>query len=191
LCIRVRSGNPTHRQTLLALVAIQAVERTFVTVKYLATGIAAAALVGAAAAGVTSVATVVPQVQLTVFGAPLPLDPAAALPAPEQLADVLNTLADPGIPAAGKSFLVEGGLGPVETSVMDRKMAKGVQNGKFPLSISVANIAPAAPGAATADVTASGPAMDPRTVNLTFVDQGGWKLSRSSLMTLSQMTSSN
>lgn len=161
------------------------------TVKYLATGIAATALIGAAAAGVTSVATVAPQVQLAVFGAPLPLDPPADVPAPEQLADVLNTLADPGIPAAGKSYLIEGGLGPVESSVMDRKMQKGVQNGKFPLSISVANVAPAGLGAATADVTASGPAMEPRSVNLTFVDQGGWKLSRTSLMTLSQMTSSN
>ncbi|MGB6148796.1 hypothetical protein [Mycolicibacter algericus] len=170
---------------------IQAVERTFVTVKYLATGIAAAALVGAAAAGVTSVATVTPQVQLTVWGAPLPLEPPAAIPAPEQLTDVLNTLADPGIPAAGKSHLIEGGLGPVESSVMDRKMAKGVANGKFPLSISVANIAPAGPGAATADVTASGPQLEPRSVNLMFVDQGGWKLSKTSLMTLSQMTSSN
>jgi hypothetical protein len=191
LCIRVRCGNPTHRETLLALVTIPAVERTFVTAKYLATGIAAAALVGAAAAGVTSVATVAPQVQLTVFGAPLPLDPPAAVPAPEQLTDVLNTLADPGIPAAGKSYLIEGGLGPVESSIMDRKMSKAAANGKFPLAISVANIAPAGLGAATADVTASGPQMEPRTVNLTFVDQGGWKLSKTSLMTLSQMTSSN
>lgn len=159
--------------------------------KYLATGIAAAALIGAAAAGVTSIATVAPQVQLTVLGAPLPLDPAAAVPAPEQLTDVLNTLADPGIPAAGKSYLIEGGLGPVESSVMDHKMQKAAQKGKLPLAISVANIAPAGPGAATADVTASGPAMEPRSVNLTFVDQGGWKLSKTSLMTLSQMTSSN
>ncbi|MEO6792896.1 MAG: hypothetical protein ABI253_07975 [Mycobacterium sp.] len=161
------------------------------TVKYLAAGIAAAALVGAAAAGVTSVATVAPQVQLAVFGVPLPLDPAIGGPAPEQLTDVLNTLADPGIPAAGKSYLVEGGLGPVESSIMDRKMQKAAQNGKFPLAISVANIAPAGPGLATADVTASGPSMEPRTVNLTFVDQAGWKLSRTSLLTLSQMTSSN
>ncbi|GFG69778.1 hypothetical protein MSEN_14980 [Mycolicibacter senuensis] len=128
---------------------------------------------------------------MTVWGAPLPLEPPAAMPAPEQLTDVLNTLADPGIPAAGKSHLIEGGLGPVESSVMDRKMAKGVANGKFPLSISVANIAPAGPGAATADVTASGPQLEPRSVNLMFVDQGGWKLSKTSLMTLSQMTSSN
>lgn len=161
------------------------------TVKYLATGFAAAAVVGAAAAGVTSVATVTPQVSLTVLGVPMPLDAPEAVPAPEQLTDVLNTLANPDVPASGKSYLIEGGLGPVESSVMDRKMAKGVANGKFPLAISVANIAPAGPGAATADVTASGPKMEPRSVNLMFVDQGGWKLSKTSLMTLSQMTSSN
>lgn len=126
----------------------------------------------------------------TVFFAPLPLDPAADVPAPEQLADVLNTLADPGIPAAGKSYLVEGGLGPVETSVMDRRLQKGLKNGALPLSISVANIAPTGPGAASADVTASGPKLEPHSVNLTFVDQGGWKLSRASLLSLSQLTSS-
>ncbi|OBH20927.1 hypothetical protein EHH44_08555 [Mycolicibacter terrae] len=164
------------------------------SVKSLATGVAAAALIGAAGTAVSCLATVAPaaaQAPVTVFFAPLPLDPAVDVPAPEQLTDVLNTLADPGIPAAGKSHLIEGGLGPVESSLMDRKMAKAAANGKFPLAISVANIAPAGPGAATADVTASGPRMEPRSVNLMFVDQGGWKLSKTSLMTLSQMTSSN
>ncbi|MEB3050621.1 hypothetical protein KV112_12870 [Mycolicibacter sp. MYC123] len=111
------------------------------------------------------------------------------MPAPEQLTGVLNTLADPNVPAVGKSYLIEGGLGGAEAAIMDHKMRKGVQKGKFPLAINVANIAPAGPGVATADVTASGPTMEPRTVNLSFVDQDGWKLSRNSLMTLSQMTS--
>lgn len=164
------------------------------SVKSLATGIVGVAVVGVSTLAVSCLTTVSPAVaeaKTAVLFAPLPLEPAADVPAPAQLSEVLNTLADPGIPAAGKSYLVEGGLGPVETSVMDRKMQKGVQNGKFPLKISVANIAPAGPGAATADVTASGPQMAPRSVNLTFVNQDGWKLSRTSLMTLSQMTSSN
>ncbi|MEB3023964.1 hypothetical protein [[Mycobacterium] crassicus] len=164
------------------------------SVKSLAKRVAAVAAIGAAASAVSYLATVAPVATAapgTVVFAPLPLDPAPAdVPAPEQLTDVLNTLADPGIPSAGKAYLIEGGLGPVEAALMDRKMAKGVQNGKFPLAISVANIAPAGPGAANADVTASGPQMQPRSVNLMFVDQGGWKLSKSSLMTLSQMTSS-
>jgi len=165
-----------------------------VSVKSLATGVAAVAFAGAATAAVSCLATVAPAAATapaTVFFAPLPLEPATDVPTREQLIDVLNTLADPGVSAVGKSYLIEGGLGPVEASVMDRKMHKGVQNGKFPLSISVADIAPAGPGAATAEVTASGPKTEPRSVTLTFVDQSGWKLSKSSLLALSQMTSSN
>lgn len=163
------------------------------SVKSLATAAAAAVVIGAAASAVSCLATAAPataEAPTTVFFAPLPLEPAADVPAPEQLTDVLNTLADPGIPAAGKSYLVEGGLGPVETSVMDRRLQKGLKNGKLPLAISVANVAPAGPGAASADVTASGPELEPHSVNLTFVDQGGWKLSRVSLLSLSQLTSS-
>ncbi|WP_234812162.1 hypothetical protein [Mycolicibacter longobardus] len=162
--------------------------------KSLATAAAAAVVISAGASAVSYLATPAPasaEAPTTVFFAPLPLDPAADVPAPEQLTDVLNTLADPGIPAAGKSYLIEGGLGGAETALMDHKMQKAARNGKFPLAISVANVTPAGPGAATADVTASGPKMEPRSVNLTFVDQGGWKLSKTSLLTLSQMTSSN
>ena len=67
------------------------------TVKSLATGVAALAAIGAAAAGVTCIASVTaasPHVQPVVFGAPLPLDPAVDLPTPDQLATVLNTLQD-------------------------------------------------------------------------------------------------
>lgn len=163
------------------------------SVKSLATRVAAVAAIGAAASAVSYLATVAPAATaapVTVFSAPLPMDPAiAGVPTPEQLTGVLNTLADPNVPSFGKSYLIEGGLGGAEGAIMDHKMRKGVQKGKFPLAISVANIAPAGPGAATADVSASGPTMEPRTVNLSFVDQDGWKLSRNSLMTLSQMTS--
>lgn len=171
------------------------------SVKSLATRVATVAAIAAAASAVSCLATVAPAATaapVTVFFAPSPasgrypqpLDPAIAdVPAPEQLTGVLNTLADPNVPAVGKSYLIEGGLGGAEAAIMDHKMRKGVQKGKFPLAINVANIAPAGPGVATADVTASGPTMEPRTVNLSFVDQDGWKLSRNSLMTLSQMTS--
>lgn len=169
------------------------------TVKSLAAGIALAAAWGClpvaadgAGAGVTSVAAVAPggpAVQLAAFGAPAPHAPAVDVPSPDQLVGLLNGLADPNVPAADKSGLIEGGLGPVEAGVMDRRMRRGVENGKFPLSFTVTGIAPAGPGAATADVTASGPQMEPRTLNIRFVDQNGWKLSRSSLLTLTQMTS--
>ncbi|KKB99891.1 hypothetical protein [Mycolicibacter arupensis] len=162
------------------------------TMKSLATAVAAVAAIGAATSAVsylTAQAPAAAQAPTTVFFAPLPLDPAAAVPAPEQLASVLNTLADPGVPAAGKSDLVEGGLGPAESGVIDHKLQKALKKGALPLSISVANVIPTGPGAASADVTASSPKLEPHTVNLTFVDQGGWKLSRASLLSLSQLTS--
>lgn len=159
--------------------------------KSLVTGAAAVAAIAAAAAGITDGAygaTAAPEVQLAVFGAPLPLEPAADLPTADQLVGVLNGVADPHVPASNKSGLVEGGLGPIERSVMDGRMKKGLDNGKLPLTISASNIAADGPGAATADITASSPKLDPRTINLKFVDQDGWKLSHQSLMMLSQLS---
>lgn len=157
------------------------------TVKSLATGVAAVAAIGAAAAGVTCIASVTSatrQIQPVVFGAPLA--PAADVPSPDQLITVLNGLQNPGIPFASKSFLVEGGVGGVEGRIADRKLQKAAANGSLPLTFNIANITPAGPGAASADVTASGPHMAPTVQNITFVNQGSWKLSRGSAMTLLQ-----
>ena len=89
------------------------------TVKSLATGVAAVAAIGAAAAGVTCVASVtgtLPQAQPVVFSAPLPLDPVlpgADVPTPDQLVSLLNSLQDPSVPFASKSNLVQVGFGGV------------------------------------------------------------------------------
>lgn len=157
-------------------------------VKSLAAGMAAVAAVGAAAAGVTALASVAPpaDVQPVVLGAPLPMDPAADLPTAGQLITVLNGLQDPGVPFASKSNLIQGGVGGVEGHLADRQLQKAAQKGQLPLSFNVANIAPAGPGAASADVTATGPSLAPTTQNITFVNQGGWKLSRSSALALLQ-----
>lgn len=174
------------------------------SLKSLATGVAAVAAIGAATAGVTSLASVArvnPGVQLAVFGAPMPSPasgwgprgageypqaPAADVPAPDALMGVLNGLADPNVPFANKSGLVEGGIGRIEAHAADKRLQKAAQNGQLPLSFNIANIAPSGPGAATADVTASGPQMSARTMNVTFINQDGWKLSRDSAMTLLQ-----
>jgi hypothetical protein len=159
------------------------------TVKSLATGVAAVAAIGAAAAGVTCIASVTSatrHVQPVVFSAPLPLAPGADVPSPDQLITVLNGLQNPSIPFASKSYLVEGGVGGVEGRIADRKLQKAAANGSLPLTFNIANITPAGPGAAAADVTASGPHMAPTMQNITFVNQGGWKLSRGSAMTLLQ-----
>ncbi|GBE66630.1 low molecular weight antigen MTB12 [Mycobacterium sp. MFM001] len=163
------------------------------TVKSLATGAAVVAAIGAAAAGVTSIASVTPaasQVVPVVFGVPMPLDPATDVPTPDQLISVLNGLQNPGVPFASKGYLVEGGVGGVEGRIADRKLQQAAQHGSLPLTFQVANIAPAGPGAASADITASGPTLAPTTQNITFVNQGTWKLSRASAMTLVQQIQS-
>lgn len=158
-------------------------------VKSLATGVAAVAAIGAAAAGVTSIAAgtnAAPQVQPVVFGFPLPLDPAVDIPNTADLVGLLSNLADPGVPFATKGSLVEGGIGPVEGHVADKRLQKAAQAGQLPLSFDVANVTSTGPGAASADVTVAGPQMAARTMNVTFVDQAGWKLSRNSAMTIMQ-----
>jgi hypothetical protein len=163
-----------------------------VPIKSLATGVAAVALVGAAAAGVTSLAPVAPtalQVQPVVCGAPLPLDsldPSAAVPTADRLTDILNGLQAQGVSFTSKANSVEGGLGPLEARIADSRFQQAVAGGGLSLSFNVANISPAGAGAATADVTASGPKLAPTTRNVRFVNQGGWKISRPSAMALIQ-----
>ena len=159
------------------------------TVKLLATSVAAFAVVGGAAAGVASVAAPMDQVQLAAVGAPLPQDPALAadVPTAGQLTGVLNSLADPSVSFSSKSNLVQGGIGGIEAHVADKKLQKAAKNGDLPLSFDVTNIQPAAAGSATADVAVSGPKLaSPVTQSVTFVNQGGWVLSRASAMELLQ-----
>lgn len=160
-------------------------------VKTLVTGVTAAGMICAAAAGVTSVASgalsAAPAVQPVVFGVPMPQQPVLAdAPTLDQVMAVLNGLGNPSIPFRSKAGLIEGGVGIVEGRTADRLVANAVQEGYFPLSFSVANITPVAPGAATAVVTATGPALAPVTQTVTFVNAGGWKLSRASGLALLQ-----
>jgi hypothetical protein len=168
-----------------------------VTLKTLATGMAALAAIGAAAAGVTCIASVTavsPRVQPVVFGAPLPLDPPAPagvdLPTAYQLTTVLNTLQDPSLSFANKGDLIEGGI-PVPATLADHELQKAAAKGSLPLTFNISNIAPAGPGAATATITATGPHLAPTPEYLRFVDQGGWKLSHDSAMTLIQSVRSS
>ena len=167
------------------------------SVKSLSTGVAAVAAVGAAAAGVTCIASVtaaLPQVQPVVFTTPLPLDPvvppAADVPTPDQLSTVLNTLQDPSVSFANKGYLIEGGV-PVPASLADHELQKAAAKGSLPLTFSFTSITPAGPAVAAATLTATGPHLAPTYENLTFVDQGGWKLSHDSAMTLIQSVRSS
>ena len=166
------------------------------TLKSLATGVAAVAAIGAAAAGVTCIASVtaaLPEVQSVVFSAPLPLDPVvpgADVPTPDQLATVLNTLQDPSVSFASKGYLIEGGI-PVPPSLADHELQKAAAKGSLPLTFNFTSITPSGPGVAAAALTATGPHLAPTYENLTFVDQGGWKLSHDSAMTLIQSVRSS
>jgi galactitol-specific phosphotransferase system IIB component len=83
--------------------------------------------------------------------------------------------------------LVQGGISGMEAHVADKKLQKAAKNGDLPLAFDVTNIQPAAAGSATADVAVSGPKLpSPVTQNVTFVNQGGWVLSRASAMELLQ-----
>jgi hypothetical protein len=166
------------------------------TFKSIATGVAAVAAIGAAAGGLTSIAFSAPaQVQPVAFGAPLPSDPVpapapgASVPTADQLTGLLNSLADPNVPFANKSDLVEGGISGTEAHIADHELKKAAKNGDLPLAFNVANIQPgAAAGSATADVSVSGPKLpNPVTQNIAFVNQGSWMLSRASAVQLVQL----
>jgi hypothetical protein len=173
------------------------------TMKTVATSVAAMGAIGAAAVGGTSIASVSAgspaQVQLAAVGAPSPASgwypqpqdpppaPGANIPTASQLTGLLNSLADPNVPFANKSNLVEGGISGTEAHIADHQLKKAAKNGDLPLSFDVANIQSGAPGSATADVAVSGPKLpNPVTQNVTFVNQGSWVLSRASAMQLLQ-----
>ncbi|MBO0866157.1 MAG: hypothetical protein J2P16_13920 [Mycobacterium sp.] len=184
------------------------------TVKALATGVATVAAIGAAAAGVTSVASGVTsghpaalQVQPVVFGTPVPLDqppapnppppPAppgapAALPTADQLSSVCNSVTNPGVGYTAKNNFVQGGFSPNDGTVADHDLRKAYRDGNFPQQYNVTNIQPAGPNAATADVAISGPKFaGPVTKNLQFVNEGGnWVLSHDSALALVQAATS-
>lgn len=174
------------------------------TVKLLATSVAAVAAIGAAAAGVTSMTAggpAVPQVRPVAVSAPLPLDPppapspipapnpqaAQTLPTADQLTNILVNLSDPGVSYTDKTGLVEGGIGSSEGHLVDHELRKAARDGDLPLSFNVANITAAGPNTASAEVTISGPKIPaPVTKTVTFVNQGGWMLSRDSAVALVQ-----
>jgi hypothetical protein len=167
------------------------------SVKHLATGVAAVAAVGAAAAGVTSGASggsfsppAVFQVQPVALGESLPLDPPPApnLPSADALSLLCNRVADPGASYSDKAPLVQGGISPDEGRDADHKLRQAYRDGKFPQTYTVTNIQPAGPDQATADVAIAGPKLAaPLTQNLTFVNQDGtWVFRHDSALALIQ-----
>jgi hypothetical protein len=158
-----------------------------VTLKSLVTGVAAAALVGGAAAGVTSIASPAgsqaPAVQPVVWDVPMPQAPAPDLQAP--LLQTLQALGAPGL-SASKAPYIQGGIGRIEGRVADTKLREAQADGKFPLSFTLANIDQNG-DIVTADVTATAATGGVATQNIQFVpgpSPTGWQMSKQSLMAL-------
>jgi hypothetical protein len=172
------------------------------TVKALATGVATVAAIGAAAAGMTCIASTSPAalpVQPVVFSAPIPLDPPppappgppgapANLPTADQLSSLCNQVTDAGVGYSAKNNLVQGGIPQNEGVVADHDLRKAYRDGNFPEQFNVTNIQPAGPNAATADVAISGPKFaGPVTKNLAFVNEGGnWIMQHDAAVALLQ-----
>src|SRR5271170_808445 len=160
------------------------------TVKLFATGVAALATIGAAAAGVTSLASGVasaPQVMPVVLNAPLDPPPAPDLPTAGDLSSLCTNLTNPGVSYHSKTGLVAGGISDDEGRDADHKLRDAFRAGNFPESFDVTNIQPAGPNTASAAVAISGPKFPtPVTQNLTFVNQGGWAISPQSAQALVQ-----
>jgi hypothetical protein len=174
------------------------IEGTGMNVKMLATGAAAVAAIGTAAAGVTSVAfgtTSAFEVQPAALGMPFAQDPppppapgAPPLPSPEQLSSLCNQVTDPGVSYQNKFGLVENGISGDEGHVADHDLRKAYRDGNFPEQYNVTNIRTVAPNAVSADVAITGPKFAaPVTKQLAFIDQGGtWVMQHDSAIALVQ-----
>jgi hypothetical protein len=161
-----------------------------VTLKTLVTGVAAAALVAGAAAGVTSIASPsvsgAPAVAPVVWGLPMPETPAPELQG--TLLQILNVLSGPGTfgPKGSKAAYIEGGTGRIEGIGADRAYNNAVQQGKFPLTFVITNINQEG-NAVTADVTATAATGGTATQNILFVagpSPIGWQISKQSALSL-------
>ena len=157
------------------------------TLKTLVTGVAAAALVGGAAAGVTFIASPAvspaPAVQPVVWDVPMPQAPAPDLQAP--LLQTLQALASGGS-FAGKAPYIQGGIGRIESIAADGAYTKAAQEGKFPLTFNITNID--SDGAtASADVTATSALGTSATQSVQFVtgpSPSGWQIAKASALDL-------
>ena len=108
------------------------------TLKTLVTGMAAAAVVAGAAAGVTSIASPAvssaPAVSPVVWDIPMPQAPAPELEGP--LLSTLQALGSSG-PSSSKATYVQGGIGRIEGKIADGKLQDAAAEGKFPLSFTI------------------------------------------------------
>lgn len=132
------------------------------TLKTLVTGVATAAAVAGAAVGVTSVASP------AIAAADDCVDPGT-------LQGVLNALVDPNVAFyPGKEGLIQGGIGRITGKYADGKLKSAYATGALPVAFQVSP--PVCAGnQATSTVSAGA-----QNMQLTFVNDGNWKLSAAS-----------
>jgi len=158
-----------------------------VTLKTLVTGVAAAAVVGGAAAGVTSIASPImsPAVAPVVWDTPMPQAPAPELQGP--LVSTLNGLAGGGSFRGAKEAYIEGGIGRIEGITADRAYNNAAAKGVFPLSFTLGPIDLVGP-TATTNVTATAANGATASQIVTFVQNRvsptGWQISKGSALAL-------
>ncbi len=157
--------------------------------KTLVTGFAAAAVIGGAAAGVTSVASgtiaASPAVQPVVWDIPMPAAPEDDVAS--DLTRTVNTLGSGGS-FAGKSAYIQG-LGRFTGKGVELKYNDAVAKGYLPLTATVSDVIPS-DNSATANVTATLASGEVRSMPLTFVrgpSPTGWQLSSQSLFALGEL----
>jgi|KBSSwiStaDraftv2_1062776.scaffolds.fasta_scaffold00174_21 hypothetical protein len=158
--------------------------------KSLVTGVAAVALVAAAAGGVTSIASstsAAPAVAPVVFGIPMPAAPAPDLEGP--LNATLAALGAAG-PFSARLPYIEP-LGGLTGRVAESQYNSLVKRGVFPLTATISNV-DSDGTTATGLVTATSANGAPHSTTLTFVagpSPTGWLLTKSSLSALSASVS--
>ncbi|MBW0011868.1 hypothetical protein [Mycobacterium sp.] len=111
--------------------------------------------------------------------------PAAPLPAPEALIDVLNRLADPNVPGINKLNLVEG-ANPENAGTLDKFISALRDNGYLPMTFAANNIAWSDKNPSNVTATISVTTSQANNRNFTFPMEftpcspapGCWQLSR-------------
>ena len=159
------------------------------TLKTLVTGVAVIGVLGAAAAGVTSLATSAvsgaPAVQPVVWDIPVPQTPAPQLEGP--LLTTLNGLAGGGSFRGAKESYVEGGIGRIEGRAADRAYENAAARGVFPLTFGLGPIDQTG-ATATTNVTANASNGNTASQFVTFVQSpvspSGWQISKASAVAL-------
>lgn len=146
------------------------------------TAVAAVGLAGCAHTGTKVVSSPSSAVPVTSTPLIVAAPPTAPLPPPDALIDVLNRLADPGVPGINKVNLVEGAT-PDSAGTLDKFTNALRDNGYLPMTFAANDVAwsDKNPSHVTATVTVK--TAQANNGNFTFPMeftpfQGGWQLSR-------------